>query len=891
MKKSKERFPNRFRITAASLVLATSVSIMIAFGANQTSAISLTTGTISAKVSNHIGIDKDGNPDGTATSNCVHYDPLNGATSSGWVTNSSSPNEAQTAHGKEDSTCPSSLDINEQSAVGIRPAAATSFTNGVPFLLARVIHYNNPIRGTAEYWKGQLDLQMAGFDGTPSIGLDWWMWETPNNADPCPGGTDFNGCFDEIKFTTQIGDKIVSQGGRDFRLVVTGFIPSASDTVCPASPDGDVNNVFWTKENGRTDACIYAEISEVRKVSITKTVVGNGEKVSAPSSTFGFITDGTLSDSPWNKGSFNLIPPTDGSITSLSKEVVPSDVVTITENAHTDSRWALSNIVCTDFDGKGNPRQLPSGATYNIDTRQLTLSDVPAPDNIDYPDINCTFTNSYTPKASLTLVKELKGGSAQISDFTLKAEGDDSAPTNGTTISGSSGDPGVTNEIVPAGSYTLSEKGPSGYISDSGWSCEGGSILKNVVTLADDARAICTISNRFQTGDFRINVVVNAPLGAVTTTDRSFTGTYTCGSDDPLPFTAQTTVPFETTGLATGSACSATAAQPTGDLANESYRWLTPTYSTQPVNIEDGKFVEVTITYAVVQDFGTFSITKSVDGPVGYTGSKGRVFPITYDCRIGEITVASGVLNAVVGEPSSPGQIPTTAVCDLNEKLILEDGDFADSSYEWTGAVFSTSSPVIATEETTPVSVTNSYERVFGSFSISKVVTGATDGLVSGTSFAITVSCGEIYNETFAVTVGSSAVTASLPRGTLCAISEASPTSGLASEEYSWGETPATQNIAVATTAQSVTVTNNIIFTAATTTTLPTTTTTTTTLPVVTTTTVPGDDLQSLLPLEDEPELQVLLPATGSSTNYFGYMGLLLLSLGMVLLRRKRIAR
>jgi LPXTG-motif cell wall-anchored protein len=82
--------------------------------------------------------------------------------------------------------------------------------------------------------------------------------------------------------------------------------------------------------------------------------------------------------------------------------------------------------------------------------------------------------------------------------------------------------------------------------------------------------------------------------------------------------------------------------------------------------------------------------------------------------------------------------------------------------------------------------------------------------------------------------------------------------------------------------------------TTTTTTTTPTTTpttTTTTTLPVVTTTTVPGDDLQSLLPLEDEPELQVLLPATGSSTNYFGYMGLLLLSLGMVLLRRKRIAR
>ena len=59
----------------------------------------------------------------------------------------------------------------------------------------------------------------------------------------------------------------------------------------------------------------------------------------------------------------------------------------------------------------------------------------------------------------MTLIKQVvndNGGTAEETDWTLSADGP-------TPISGSTGDPAITNAPVQVGTYDLSESGPPGY--------------------------------------------------------------------------------------------------------------------------------------------------------------------------------------------------------------------------------------------------------------------------------------------------------------------------------------------------------------------------------------------------------------------------------------------
>lgn len=111
----------------------------------------------------------------------------------------------------------------------------------------------------------------------------------------------------------------------------------------------------------------------------------------------------------------------------------------------------------------------------------------------------CVIENTFTSggggggetTATLTLVKEVindDGGSATTTDWTLDADGPEA-------ISGTSGSEEVTEVTVEAGVYTLSESGgPDGYTASS-WSCEGGSLSGNELTLEEGESALCTITN------------------------------------------------------------------------------------------------------------------------------------------------------------------------------------------------------------------------------------------------------------------------------------------------------------------------------------------------------------------------------------------------------------
>lgn len=75
-------------------------------------------------------------------------------------------------------------------------------------------------------------------------------------------------------------------------------------------------------------------------------------------------------------------------------------------------------------------------------------------------NVTCTFTNT-TTMGTLTLVKEVSSGDAAPSNWTLTADGP-------TPITGTTGAESVTDAMVAAGLYTLTESGgPSGYEQQS----------------------------------------------------------------------------------------------------------------------------------------------------------------------------------------------------------------------------------------------------------------------------------------------------------------------------------------------------------------------------------------------------------------------------------------
>ena len=133
----------------------------------------------------------------------------------------------------------------------------------------------------------------------------------------------------------------------------------------------------------------------------------------------------------------------------------------------------------------------------------------------------CTITNDDVAP-TLTLVKNVindNGGTATETDWTLAADGP-------TSISGTSGSTDVTDAVVDAGTYTLSESGgPSGYTAGI-YSCstnEGDPEESNSLLLELGDFATCIITNDDQPGTLIIKkVVINDNAGSSVASDFTF---------------------------------------------------------------------------------------------------------------------------------------------------------------------------------------------------------------------------------------------------------------------------------------------------------------------------------------------------------------------------------
>jgi len=171
---------------------------------------------------------------------------------------------------------------------------------------------------------------------------------------------------------------------------------------------------------------------------------------------------------------------------SVTKAVVQPGTYLLAET--TVPGYTVSNWVCTGATGvSGNKIDLVGG-----------------------DHAVCTITNNDDKFSTLTLEKNLTndaGGSAVVSDFTLSYSG------AGGSGSGVMGDAAITNVVVPAGSYTLTESTVPGYSLEN-IRCDGAdSDGSDGVDIQPGEKVVCVFLNDDQGIDLSVakSVSNNAP--------------------------------------------------------------------------------------------------------------------------------------------------------------------------------------------------------------------------------------------------------------------------------------------------------------------------------------------------------------------------------------------
>ncbi len=185
---------------------------------------------------------------------------------------------------------------------------------------------------------------------------------------------------------------------------------------------------------------------------------------------------------------------------------------------------------------------LPSGTVCSITETSSTLAGawsvttanpaVTPPVAAGPTPVEAAMTNTRNT-ATLTLVKNVAGGNGTVTQWPLTATG---PGTPAVSITGVSGTPAVTSQVVPTGTYSLSENGTVGtYTNGTTWNCPGKGTDLTSVTLASTENITCTITNTRKTGTLTLvkavsDGVADPKLWTLTATGDSTTGTSTAAN-------------------------------------------------------------------------------------------------------------------------------------------------------------------------------------------------------------------------------------------------------------------------------------------------------------------------------------------------------------------------
>ena len=239
---------------------------------------------------------------------------------------------------------------------------------------------------------------------------------------------------------------------------------------------------------------------------------------------------------------------------------------------------------------------------------------------------------------------------------------------------------------------------------------------EQTVTVKDPAEPIATaaFTNSYtrDTGAFSIaKSVQGGPQGAA---NGSYSFTYTC--DGGVQGTL--TVPGDGTAVSspqipTGVSCAL--AEDTAAAAKSGYS-VTSSLSQDTVTITKDQTVAVTAANTYTRDTGTFSVTKSAKGD--YAPQAGEAVKVGYTCNDPEAT--QGTLDVPMDGTAMGGPaLPTGTMCTLSE-----DATSAQREGYAVSTAYSATTATIVKDQVAEVSVTNTYTRQTGGFSVSKTVEG-----------------------------------------------------------------------------------------------------------------------------------------------------------------------
>ena len=221
--------------------------------------------------------------------------------------------------------------------------------------------------------------------------------------------------------------------------------------------------------------------------------------------------------------------------------------------------------------------------------------------------------------------------------------------------------------------------------------------------------------------------------------------------------------------------------------------------------------IDVTNTYT--RDMGRFSVTKTVAGDAGDKAPDTYTFD--YTCKAeGEKTI-TGTIVVGKGETKESDDIPVGYSCTVKERVDKgQDGTAFVEGY--TLDVVATPDVTIAKGALPNIDVTNTYTLNKGTFSVKKVVEGATFTGADNT-FTVQYTCthnsvaltDEQKAGSLTLTGNGTAVTSpSLPFGTSCTIKEADGSAQRAGYAVATAYTAGQVTVGTATPSPEVTVTN-----------------------------------------------------------------------------------
>ena len=572
-------------------------------------------------------------------------------------------------------------------------------------------------------------------------------------------------------------------------------------------PDGYVWKAPKFTIGSTATTSLTIEEQKNTKVDLLNTVgVGNGFRVvknasgaeGAAAKKFSFSYTCTLPDNTEKSGQITDVPGDATPVASPEKFPVGT-TCEVTEDT------AVAGIDGYTLDPAGH------------DTQSVTIGQVSA------PTVTATFTNTYTRDLGrFSVTKKVAGDAGDKApasytfDYTCKADGKD--PMTGTIVVGK-GETKNSDEIPVGYSCSVKERVDRG--QDGTAYLEGYTLDVTTgadVTIAKGAVSNIDVTNTYTRDTGRFSVTKKVAGDAGDKAPASYTFDYTCKADGKDPMTGTIVVGKGETKnsdeIPVGYSCTVKE-HVDKDQAGTAYLegYTLDVVASPDVTIAKGAVSNIDVTNTYTRDTGRFSVTKKVAGDAGDKAPASYTFD--YTCKADGKDPMTGTIVVGKGETKNSDEIPVGYSCTVKEHV---DKDQAGTAYleGYTLDVVASPDVTIAKGAVPNIDVTNTYTLNKGTFSVKKVVAGATFTGADNT-FTVQYTCthnsvaltDEQKAGSLTLTGNGTAVTSpSLPFGTSCTIEETKSSAQRAGYAVATDYTAGQVTVGTATPSPEVTVTN-----------------------------------------------------------------------------------